>query len=920
MTFSRLWKSKVPNLARQVPKWAYLVAAILTCLVVASLLLVWTTRVVPIGEDFSAQIVDPAGNPVQVVFDPLSLRDYFLWVGDPPVLEGKILPSSAVNIVIPESETHNQLLQPQNGFFRLPFDQLKSGNYHILASSSWLSRRDLWMIYRPKSPVAEIASLFNRSLSVRLAPARADLVYLLNSREGVTEEQRETSETLSDLLGNRLPASVFLNWAFYIADGKKDACNEENPCFSGRDFTSLEAPKISIVENTLRIEIAAQIRAEDYLERLDRLLLVKSSQQDAIPVEIETEGLELANVAPLPDEKEDERWMWRNGPVSIAIAQVPVGRAWERPGEVGLSQIRSVLNLVGEVITGLILMVLPAVPFSWWLLLVRRKIVPARESWPIWLSFLLWFAPLVLLLVFFLLETTVEVGIFVMAGAALAVALLGLVFSPHWIEKPGPLVIAVSLTIVAIPPLMLVAQIALRSSWLVALVASLLILSVLRLTASALEAKSKLTRSVWVLIWIVTILLAFPAEVPGYGFIAGTGWTLFLWPQYFILLELYLLPYIVLAAILRLLRDKERNLAVKPTNLIAIGRLLFAFFLVGALRGIRPGLQELPPIFPLAFAIAFLIFPKLIANGEKGMKMVRKHKKLNFQRQAKSIQRALDVQRARKALNKLIESDTADTENYEKNKKQLLAYIQKDPSLESDALQTEKGEQPAGQPAEKDMRPGQDDRSEKGAGSITDVFRYGPYPSSWENGLLGSKRALFISGLLLLVYLPVIADRAGNQEIPFILFAVLASDILPLLVKWVLLGFFLGYFFPYLRGTNGWQKGLILAIGIAACTVPHDLLNGAGLNRLPAIGIDVAQTALILTVLGLWAFDYEVLRKNGHDLRRLLVVHNLTFLASFGTSVIAAVGSTIVGLITGQINDLLQELLNLITPGGQPPI
>ena len=171
-----------------------------------------------------------------------------------------------------------------------------------------------------------------------------------------------------------------------------------------------------------------------------------------------------------------------------------------------------------------------------------------------------------------------------------------------------------------------------------------------------------------------------------------------------------------------------------------------------------------------------------------------------------------------------------------------------------------------------------------------------------------------------MIYLPLVGEQVDALDSPFPLFIALVVFLLPLLIKWVLLGFFLGYFFPYIQGGNGWQKGFYLALAVALCTVPHDLLNGATLATLPAIGLDVAQNILLLTALGLLAFDYKTLHRHGHEWRRLLIVHNLTFLTGYGASVMAALASTIVALFTGRLEPVLEDLLSLLVPGNQPPI
>jgi len=199
---------------------------------------------------------------------------------------------------------------------------------------------------------------------------------------------------------------------------------------------------------------------------------------------------------------------------------------------------------------------------------------------------------------------------------------------------------------------------------------------------------------------------------------------------------------------------------------------------------------------------------------------------------------------------------------------------------------------------------------------VKDVaFAFGPLGDAWQDSRLACRYGLVLMLPLALLYAPSIWAKAVDQAVtPFFVLEVTAVFFAPFFLKWLLYAFFLGYFFPALRGSNGWQKGLTLALGIAACTVPQDLLFRArSTNDLIAVGFDVGQTVLFLTVLGLW-LDARTLRQCGYGWRRLLITHNLSALAAYGSTVLVAISAAITTIITGQVTAIVTALVNVILP------
>jgi len=872
--------------------------------------LLWTKTLVPLGEDFTLAAQSSCGPDAvrsREIFDLPSAHSFHLAYGEAPILAGRVPTAYPVRFAISSEtdESRQETATAQDDCYRHELSGLEPGSYRIVANAGWAARKQLWLIYRAQPPAAALTPLLQRSLHIRLATAAAELSYVILPREGVTLSQWRADPTMGQFMSDRLPATVLLYWSFYpdSQDTAASGCDTQSGCFTGREFSSLRISEATFEESSQRVEITATL---DGADDLLPLLQVSPDPQNPISIEVEAGTLRLQDVDPTPDVKSGSTWVWREGPVRFETAES--FQTEDRPGAVGLAQIRMWLDAGGQRSADLVLLLFPIVPFVWWGALSRKNQGPFASVWPWRLGGLFWITSLVLFALFPAIGSSAEADWLAMGGAALTVAAYSLTVSTARLSHRRWLALSLVIAAPAVSAFTLAATLALRRSLAVALLTSILLLAACRLGANAYWPDLKANRGRWLLLWLALLPMAVPVQVLGLGYLEGLGWPARLWAQSVILISLYVLPYVVLLAALRVLREQSAQLPHDPARLIALGRLVFALYMVGALRGFSPGLTAPPPIYPLAFVIALLVFTQLLSGRAERLLAIDAERADIYPRQGEFIQRALDLQWARKALNKLMQSESPDPQGYKDKKAELLQYIQELQSGRVSPARDLTGKAPKPRRAAADDPP------------AARVFNFGPHFDPWGNGVLGASRAAILAVWLLLVYLPIIAARAEQQQvIPFILFTAVFVDVLPLLLKWVLLGFFLGYFFPYLRGANGLQKGLALAAAIAICTVPHDLLNGASLDSLGAMGLDFAQNALLLTLLGLWAFDYQVLRKHGHNFSRLLIAHNLTFLAGYGTSVVLAIGSALTGLISGRIGPLLEALLNLMTPGGQPP-
>jgi hypothetical protein len=203
---------------------------------------------------------------------------------------------------------------------------------------------------------------------------------------------------------------------------------------------------------------------------------------------------------------------------------------------------------------------------------------------------------------------------------------------------------------------------------------------------------------------------------------------------------------------------------------------------------------------------------------------------------------------------------------------------------------------------------------------IRDVaLEFGPYDSAWMNGLHGAKFALlFAIPWIALSIRSLFTISMSNWE-PYPMWN-MGIDVLTLVVKWISLGFFLGYFYPYLRGKNGLQKGVGLFLVAVLPSLPLMGIYNASLADWQAGLLWILQVFIECMLLGLVAFDYVILRQGRYDWQMLFEVHGITSVGLSVSTIVAAIGVALTTLLTTQATNLIALALTFIIPQVPPDI
>jgi len=197
--------------------------------------------------------------------------------------------------------------------------------------------------------------------------------------------------------------------------------------------------------------------------------------------------------------------------------------------------------------------------------------------------------------------------------------------------------------------------------------------------------------------------------------------------------------------------------------------------------------------------------------------------------------------------------------------------------------------------------------------SVREVaLTFSRYPSAWENGVYGAKMALLFATPWLILYLQDFLTSSTPQA-TYVLWG-FARDWLLVIAKWTVFGFFFGYFYPYLRGSNGLQKGLGLFLVTVLPYLPLMVLYTASSADWQARFFWILQVFIQCMLLGLVAFDYAILRQGHYDWQMLFEVHGMTGVGVSVSSILVAVGAAATTLLTSQATNLVSLALKFILP------
>lgn len=201
--------------------------------------------------------------------------------------------------------------------------------------------------------------------------------------------------------------------------------------------------------------------------------------------------------------------------------------------------------------------------------------------------------------------------------------------------------------------------------------------------------------------------------------------------------------------------------------------------------------------------------------------------------------------------------------------------------------------------------------------SLSDVaFAADGGESGWTRGTLGLRRALLLLVPLGIFFAPALASAiAARSATAFGPLEVLSVFVVPFGLRWLLPAFVLGYGFPYLRGHNGWEKGLFLGLVIALANLAQDtILYAQSTQDVLGLLVEAGLTVLVLSVVGVWAFDWRRVAEAGGRFSHLRTLYGLSTLTGYLTSLLPPVAAIVTEGVQGRLTSLLRAFVEMVLP------
>jgi len=189
---------------------------------------------------------------------------------------------------------------------------------------------------------------------------------------------------------------------------------------------------------------------------------------------------------------------------------------------------------------------------------------------------------------------------------------------------------------------------------------------------------------------------------------------------------------------------------------------------------------------------------------------------------------------------------------------------------------------------------------------------FGPKATAWQNGLHGAKWAALLALPWFTIYIfDFLQGTSFSSSYPLLDFLI---DLLIIFGRWASIGFVLGYFFPYLRGDSGLEKGLWLSFAVIVTSLPLYFLFNESAAEWQVALFWTLQVLIECILLGLIAFDYTTVREERRGFQLLLELHGMRSLSLWAATLIAAIGTSAVTLLSSQAVTLIGLTLKTFLP------
>jgi hypothetical protein len=182
------------------------------------------------------------------------------------------------------------------------------------------------------------------------------------------------------------------------------------------------------------------------------------------------------------------------------------------------------------------------------------------------------------------------------------------------------------------------------------------------------------------------------------------------------------------------------------------------------------------------------------------------------------------------------------------------------------------------------------------------IFSYKMDSDPWNAAIRTLKIALILA--IPFIYLLIRDFRLSNTNIDYPILSI-TKPLLEGLSLWLILAFSFGYFYDIIKGRTGIEKALWLSLMIICARIGPAIIFADKLDQMVQLIILGIEVLIYCLLLGFFAFDFHLLRKNGYGWREIEVIYNIAFISTFGSTLAIAFA----GILSGQLQQLFTKLL-----------
>ena len=188
----------------------------------------------------------------------------------------------------------------------------------------------------------------------------------------------------------------------------------------------------------------------------------------------------------------------------------------------------------------------------------------------------------------------------------------------------------------------------------------------------------------------------------------------------------------------------------------------------------------------------------------------------------------------------------------------------------------------------------------------------GPGRDAWESGWIGALCSIVLGMPWIVLYASEVLDRDVGRGYVGLTIVV---GLLAVAVKWVAIGFMLGYFHAYLRGRTAVWKGLSFGIAIVIPWLVFAAiwLVPGGEETWTSFALWAGQTLIHCVAIGV-ALEWVLVRRTVGSATVLVDLRSFRPLLTYASGLLAAIGATVVTVVTGEVQNVLKTGISVLVP------